>query len=395
MCPLDPRSSLVENLVHRATFEFTAQDGRRQRSLSRVVCPFGLSAHDEVYLWGLLALTLAQGEHAGELRATPHWCLRRLDMIDSRTKRGGRQYAGFAAALRRLSAVTYLSDGFYDPVRQEHRRVSFGFLSYSLPMSAASNRAWRIAWDPVFIEMVTAAGGQLRFDLRLYRDLDPASRRLFLLASKTIGHGRRMPKLDLGHTAVNLLGLSPTLAVRDMKAKVQRCLSTLAKHEVISDAAISKDGVGRYTVSMKKGNYFRRIARESGRLRDIDQPLFELLTQLGFEAPATRHLMRKYRRHLLQEWADITQAAQERFGPEFFKQSPMAYLVNNVQQAAQGGRGVPDWWHELRRSEQRSRNLDQESKAVLDRVRGELFSKPDNAGPDLPMASVGSLLRSG
>jgi hypothetical protein len=48
-------------------------------------------------------------------------------------------------------------------------------------------------------------------------------------------------------------------------------------------------------------------------------------------------------------------AAKERFGDAFFKRSPQAYFVDNVKHAAAGTRTPPDWWHELRKAEQRRR----------------------------------------
>ena len=99
-----------------------------------MTCPLGLTAHDEFYLWGLLALTFSQPEPESEFHATPHYCLRQLGVIDQHDRRGGRQYRQFSTALERLSAVRYQNQAFYDPVRAEHRRVSFGLFSYSLPL---------------------------------------------------------------------------------------------------------------------------------------------------------------------------------------------------------------------------------------------------------------------
>ena len=72
-------------------------------------------------------------------------------MISADSK-GGKSYRLFREALRRLSAVRYQNDGFFDPIRREHRAVSFGLLSYSLPLAPDSSRAWRILWDPLFFE---------------------------------------------------------------------------------------------------------------------------------------------------------------------------------------------------------------------------------------------------
>ena len=59
--------------------------------------------------------------------------------------KGGKSYRLFRDALRRLSAVCYQNESFYDPIRREHRAVSFGLLSYSLPIEPDSSRAWRIS----------------------------------------------------------------------------------------------------------------------------------------------------------------------------------------------------------------------------------------------------------
>jgi hypothetical protein len=72
-----------------------------------------------------LALTLSEPEPEIEFCATPHFCLRKLGVIDQFAKRGGRQYRQFTQAIERLSLVRYRNDKFYDPLRGEHRRVSF------------------------------------------------------------------------------------------------------------------------------------------------------------------------------------------------------------------------------------------------------------------------------
>ena len=130
--------------MHAVQYHYSDSQRRRQTANVRIFAPLGLTAADEVYLWGLLSLTLSQPESDGTLTATPHWCLRQMGIINAGSRRGGRQYRQFAAALERLSVVNYLSNACYDPVRGEYRRVSFRFLSYSLPVDPASNRAWTI-----------------------------------------------------------------------------------------------------------------------------------------------------------------------------------------------------------------------------------------------------------
>ncbi len=378
LCPLDARRGLVDNLVHDARYQFTDARRRRRTARARVFCPLGLSANDELYLWGLLALTFAQRDHGGELLATPHWCLRRLELIDQHARRGGRQYTQFATALRRLSAVTYLNDSFYDPVRCEHRRVSFGFLSYSLPVDPDSGRAWRIGWDPVFLNLVEPVAGQFRFDLRIYRELDPASRRLFLFASKVFPRRSELPPMELRHLAVDVLGFAPTLETRDLKAKLRRCLARLTDLAVISESEIVKVAVGNYRVRVARGTYFDRQRTGTCKPTFEESPLWESLLGLGFEPNAAARLLKRYPHRLLGEWIDITQAARERFGTGFFRKSPMAYLVDSVSKAARGTRTPPDWWRELARQES-TREANAQGVDVLARIRSELFGDAQQA----------------
>lgn len=373
LCPLDAQLSLVENLLFDTTYAYSAGPQDRKTAQVRLFCPLGLSASDESTLWGLLALTLMQPDPNPELLATPHWCLRQLGVIDQRSKRGGRQYQGFAESMRRLSAVTYMNDGFYDPLRSEHRRVSFHFLSYSLPIDPLSSRAWRIVWDPLFFEMVKASAGHFRFDLSIYRDLDPASRRLFLFVSKVLSRRTQLRALRLEQVAVELLGFSPTLARRDMKAKIRKCLRKLTDLQVLGEAVVFRGKPGNYFVRMTRGSYFSERPQLAAVLPATESPLFGPLLALGFEEDAASRLIRRYPQRLLSVWLDITQAALERHGPGFFKKSPMAYLVNSVSHAAAGTRSAPDWWQELKRAETQQHEMSSESKAVFARIRTELF----------------------
>ena len=154
LCPLDRERSLVQGFQHQATYRFMDKHRHMKTANAEVHAPYGLSANDEFYLWGLLALTFSEKEPEQIFTATPHFCLRQLGCVDAEGDRGGRDYRNFRQALKRLAAVNYANDGFWDPVRAEHRDVSFGFLSYSLPLDAKTSRAWRFAWNPLFFEFV-------------------------------------------------------------------------------------------------------------------------------------------------------------------------------------------------------------------------------------------------
>ncbi|MBL8826104.1 MAG: hypothetical protein JNM18_03910, partial [Planctomycetaceae bacterium] len=169
LCPLDAEASLQPNLNHSSEYFYTDRQGHRRKATARVTAPDGLSAYDELYLWGLLALNFAQADPTVEFSATPHYCLRQLGLIDGSLHRGGKTYELFRSAIERLSAVTYQNNGFYDPVRGEHCNVSFGFLRYRLPLGHDSSRAWRFYWDGLLFEICQASGSGLSFDLDTYR----------------------------------------------------------------------------------------------------------------------------------------------------------------------------------------------------------------------------------
>jgi len=125
---------------------------------------------------------LADPDPDGEFHATPHFCLRRLGLIDLH-RRGGQPYRLFAEAIERLSVVRTAMT--VSTIRSEANIAGqLRILQLQLPVDPESSRAWRIAWDPIFFEFVKASRGALRFDLAIYRQLDPASRRLFLLLRK-------------------------------------------------------------------------------------------------------------------------------------------------------------------------------------------------------------------
>ena len=368
LCPLDAARSPDQPFAHECEYLYSDDNRRRRAAQVRVTCPLGLSPLDEFYLWGLLALALAQPEPDVEFHATRHYCLKNLGVIDQHSRRGGRQYRQFSEALQRLSMVRYQNDAFYDPLRGERRRVSFGLFSYSLPVDTESSRVWRIVWDPLFFELVAPVGGYLRFDLGVYRDLDPASRRLFLLVSKIFRRRRTSPVFDLRHLGVDVLGFSPSLATRDLKSKVSRCVSKLTTRGIVGyqdrEVSIMRKSVGKFVVTLRRGPYFEHRGRKDSPPQCRQQSaLADLLRRIGIEERAISRLLQQHPARLLREWIDITLAAEERFGDGFFRRSPAAFFVDNVQNAATGNRTPPDWWHDLKRAERRARAQDAVARA--------------------------------
>ena len=383
LCPLDSRASLDRNQVFASGYFYTNQQRQRKRAKVEVFCPLGLSPVDEFNLWGILALTLANKESDGSLIATRYYILSQLGIINSGSRRGGRQYTDLTASLERLSAVTYRSDSFYDPIRAEHRKASFGFLSFTAPQDERSDRPWRIHWDPVFFEFVKPIGGSLRFNLELYSQLDPASRRLFLFLSKIFSRRTTTPRLELRHLATDILGYSPTVELPDMRIKVNRSIKRLEEKGLLAqhlDHEFSKrDGI--YTAILHRGRDYARI---SDSVPNVESPLVEPLRNIGLDNRAIQRTLSKFSTRMISEWADITLAAKERFGMKFFNESPPAFLIDNLNHASKGMRLPPDWWHDIRRAEDRAR-----AKLARDKRVG---NKPDrNSLPEKAIASFDNL----
>ena len=360
LCPLDTSASLRENFVHECEYYFTDSAKHQQKARVRISCPAGLSSNDEFFLWGLLALTFSQPEPTFDFYATPHFCLKRLGNISTDSK-GGKSYALFREAISRLSAVRYQNERFYDPIRREHRSVSLGFFSYSLPIDPDSSRAWRIVWDPLFFEFCQAAGSQLAFDLDAYRELDCGTRRLFLLLKKVFWRRKTSPAFDVRHLATNVVGFSASLETRTLKAKLKRCIGELIKREMIApphgensiNGLFVKRRKGEYSIRFQRGPYFEKHAPQIRSSLAEESPLFDPLQAIGFERPAIEHILRRFKTEQIQIWSDVTLAAIERKGKRFFRRSPQAFFMDNIQKAVAGLRTPPDWFRELQKEEQR------------------------------------------
>lgn len=376
LCPLDTGLTAGCPFTHKTEYEYSDKNRHRRTANVRVICPDGLSPTDELYLWGLLSLTFSQPKPSTDFYATPYYCLRQLGCIDpSEAKSGGKNYTLFRQAITRLSSVSYRNDGFYDPIRGEHRDVAFGFLSYSLPLDPHSGRAWRFAWDPIFFEFCEAAAGTLRFDFRTYRSLDPASRRLYLLLKKIFWRSDVSPEFDLHDLSVNVLGFSANNEPKILKRKLNRCIERLLDCGIIRlppgtshpKQLFTKRGKGQYSVRFHRGPRFDDVS--SALQQELaDSPLYDPLAEIGLDDPTIARVLKTYDPRLIAELADMTIAAKERFGESFFKASPQAYFIDNLKQQASGNRTPPDWWRELRKQEER-RHFE-ETKGRHDTERG-------------------------
>lgn len=376
LCPLDRALTLQPNFVFETSYFFTDRNRNRKQAHVRIGGLDGLSPHDEFYLWGLLSLALTQSDPQPDFLATPYYCLKHLGIITAE-KRGGREFELFRTAIKRLAGIRYQNDLFYDPIRGEHRAVSCGFLNYSLPLnpntpsSTSSTRAWRFAWDPIFFELAQATGGALSFDLSLYRKLDPATRRLFLFLKKQFWRKEETGALDLHDLAVQVLGFSPTIETSHLKRKVARCIDQLIGVEFLelpSDITRTRDlfvkkGKSVYSIRLQRGPAFNTVSFPNTTM--AESPLVDPLRSIGFDQAAIARILSRCSPRIIEQWSDITLAAMERHGPQFFKKSPQAYFMDNVVAATDKRRTPPDWWRELRKQELNRQREQNQIKAKL------------------------------
>lgn len=342
-------------------YTYTSKSGREAAHVS-VFSPDGLQPNDEYILWGLLGITLDRPQSESTLLATPYWILQKLGMSI-----GGKQYDQLRMSLERLAMVAYQNTGFYNPLTQQHERITLHFFSSFLPTHGRggevdSERVWRIEWDKHFFELCQATGGKLLFDLDLYRELTPASRRLFLKLQDRFWRYKRV-YMNVDDLTINGLGFSADRPFYKRKFDLTQCIRELLDHKIIelgrgqADPAelFLKRGKGSYVVVFYEGAYFRRPLTE----RTTDQknaivtdPLYEPLRKIGVDEPGIRRLFKQFSRGLIQRWIRITDTAlhEKPRGFSGFKASPAAFLIDGIQNE----RGAPDWLyaHDKRRETQ-------------------------------------------
>ena len=327
------------------------------------------------------------------LLATPYWMLKHLG-LDT----GGSQYVMLKESLVRLTAASYQNTGFYNPESREREFAAFQFLSILLPTVGGvggvvdNDRCWRIEWNPAFFRFCRASGGNLLFDLDLYRNLTPASRRLFLKLKDRFWRSQRV-FLNVDDLTTNGLGFSSERPLKKRKFDLTECLRELLRHNVISlgrgqtdpKGLFLKRGKGSYVVVLYPGDYFRcslekRTMRQKNAI--TDDPLFEPLQKIGVDDVGIRRLFREFSRGVITRWMKITDAAMHEKPRGFsgFNVSPAAFLIDGIQ----NHRTPPDWWFAHEKKQEREQwghrkvtsNLtEQTSRAEYDQARSHAFQE--------------------
>ncbi len=287
-------------------------------------------------------------------------------------KEGSEEFRLFRDALKRLAGIRYHCDRFFDPVRREHREVSFGFLSYSLPLSNDTARSWRFAWDPIFWELCSATAGTLRFDVATYRDLSPASRRFYLLLKKLFWRNEHSPQLEIRELAVSTLGFSPELPTKEIKRKLLGCLQELLHHEIIQ-LGIGQSSVANCIIKKSKGVFTLQVCRgpgfnaatATGQQKLEDLPIYDPLVALGFDRASIVRIANHHSPKLIQLWADITLAASEQGRID---NSPQAFFTYYIQRATAGTCTPPDWWRDIERRRRSEEHAQQRKRSGIEFV---------------------------
>jgi hypothetical protein len=348
--------------VFDTTYRFTAGEDKREARVT-VYAPLGLQAEDEYILWGLLGASLSRTQQDHTLLATPYWMMRRLGMDT-----GGYQYDQLRASLERLALVAYQNTGFYNPVTQQHERVTLHFFSTYLPTrgrggDADPERAWRIEWSPLFYQMCQATGGTLLFDLDLYRSLSPAARRLFLKLKDRFWRSKRV-FLNVDDLTIHGLGFSADRPLKKRKFDLTSCIRELLEQGIIElgrgqtevKDLFLKRGKGLYIAQFFEGPYFRKPLSERAVATQkavMDDPLYQPLRAIGVDEAGIRRVFRQFSRGLIQRWIKITDAAMHEQPRGFpgFKSSPAAFFIDGVQNE----RMPPDWIYAHEKERQRLR----------------------------------------
>ena len=147
---------------------------------------------------------------------------------------------------------------------------------------------------------------------------------------------------------------------------------------------------GQYVLRLERGLYFRQRRLVRHRRRVTDSPLFDPLQAIGFDLPAIARILDRFQAKQIQVWADVTLAAKEHKGNRFFRRSPQAFFMDNIQNALVGCRTPPDWFHELRKHETcrqtatvRRRGQSKRDRSHVDSTRQSTGS---NAGSKQPVS---------
>jgi hypothetical protein len=159
----------------------------------------------------------------------------------------------------------------------------------------------------------------------------------------------------------------------------------LAKSKDAGARVFCREEKGRYAAQFVRGAHFDRRHPSPHRVLAVDDsPLCDPLHAIGFDRAATARILVRFPVQQIQLWADVTLAAIERKGPSFFRRSPQAFFMDNIQNAVHGQRTPPDWFWDLRKQEQQRRA--DRAREVRRKTRAAIGKGPPSKSPSLSHA---------
>jgi len=189
------------------------------------------------------------------------------------------------------------------------------------------------------LPFLSGTGGNLLFDLDLYCELSPASRRLFLKLKDRFWRTKRV-FMNVNDLTIHGLGFSATRPLRKRKFDLLNCIRELLDHDVLAlgrgqtdpTELFLKRSKGVYVVSFYEGEYFRRPVTERQkaermRLRTI---LLRTAPEIGVDGPPSALVQESWRRSCSGGFASRCRNARESRGFFGLRVSPAAFLVDGI-----------------------------------------------------------------
>ena len=204
-----------------------------------------------------------------------------------------------------------------------------------------------------------------------------------LLLQKVFYRRRQSPWFGLRELAIDVLGFSDKLSAGKLKRKVERAAGVLREAGVVAGEPRFERQANNLRVRFTRGP---RLANPPPAPVALGSPLLDPLLRIGLDAADAGRLVRRFKAEHVRLWADVTLTAIETRGPDFFRRSPAAYLVDNLKAAARGERTPPDWFLVTRKIEEQGRARQ------ASRPRGT--QKSDLALAISPSQDAASLVRS-
>lgn len=355
-----------EPLSYPRKFPYTDQSGHRRTGTQMVNAYFGLAPADFDLFLGLFTYLkkLPQLPADGRSYLTVDFIARQLGLPAS----GGRDYLRLRSRIFRLSYVKYTNSAFWNPQSHTYDIVNFGLWNLAgLARLTESRRPVALEWDPTLLRIL-ASSSFLTFDYDLYRTLSQPLRRLYLIANRDGWNQRDSSIFVADDFTVHQVGYDekPQLA-KLRRHKLRRILAEAEALDLIRPYQPWKGyfqtiergpNAGRKALRWSRGPALKAKEERPGRVftdRVENDALFAQVQELRDEeskpaSPAVyRRLVAKYGRDLLQKHVVIVLAQKENFAGTFTK-SELAAFINRLQH----DHPEPDWYRDLKRSEQLS-----------------------------------------